>query len=72
MPKAKKRVEIKHPTVRFNAYRLISEAVEWGVDAGYARAHKHVENPDEDAICEAIHQYVMNNLSELMEFDDER
>jgi len=36
---------------------------------GYGRAHKHVPNPDADALREAIYGAVMLELSEVLDFD---
>jgi hypothetical protein len=42
-----------------------------GVLRGYRRAHKHVENPTEEAICEHIEEQVMSSLYEYFDFDEE-
>ena len=52
--------------------RVILElAIEEGVRRGYARAHKHVENPTEEAICETIEDCVMSQIYEYFTFDEE-
>jgi hypothetical protein len=37
---------------------------------GYSRAHKHVENPTEDAIIEAVEDAVMSSIYEYFTFED--
>lgn len=49
---------------------MLSEAVEEGIAYGWMRAHKHVENPTEESIKEAIHNAVMASISEYFWFDD--
>jgi len=52
--------------------RVILElAIEEGVRRGYARAHKHVENPAEGAIIEHIEEAVMSQIYEYFTFDEE-
>jgi hypothetical protein len=45
-------------------------ALEEGVRYGYNRAHKHVENPSEDAIIDNIVEQVMNSLYEWFDFEE--
>jgi len=52
--------------------RVILElAIEEGVRRGYARAHKHVENPAEGAIIEHIEEAVMSQIYEYFTFDED-
>lgn len=46
-------------------------AVEDGVKYGYQRAHKHVDNPSEQAIIEEVQASVLSSISEWFLFDDE-
>jgi hypothetical protein len=55
--------------VRFRAYELLCRAVTEGVAYGYGRAHKHDENPDEEAIKSAIDDAVMAAISEILDFE---
>lgn len=50
-------------------YKIIDRAVEEGVAYGYRRAHKHTDKPSEQAIREQIKQAVMNELSEVIEWE---
>lgn len=58
--------------VRLNTYKIISDAIENGIKYGYRRAHKHIENPSEDTIIEQIHLAVMNDLCDIINFDDDK
>ena len=50
---------------------ILEMAIEQGVRRGYARAHKHVENPTEGAIIEQIEDAVMSQIYEYFTFDKE-
>jgi hypothetical protein len=50
---------------------ILEQAIEEGVRRGYSRAHKHVENPTEDAIIEKIEDCVMSAIYEYFTFDEE-
>ena len=50
---------------------ILEMAIEQGVRRGYSRAHKHVENPTEEAICETIEDCVMSQIYEYFTFDEE-
>jgi len=52
-------------------YKLIEQIVEQGTDAGYLRAHKHTDTPDEDTIKHCISEYILNSFDEAFEFDKE-
>lgn len=52
-------------------FRVILEiAIEQGVRRGYRRAHKHVENPTEEAIVGHIEECVMSEIYEFFTFDE--
>ena len=50
--------------MKVKMYPLIEQIVEQGIDAGYLRAHKHVDK-------HWIGQYIMNGFDEAFEFDKE-
>lgn len=56
-----------HPHLK--AYTIVANAVHAGVVYGHGRAHKHVPNPDADALREAIYSAVMLELTEVLNFD---
>ena len=48
-------------------YDEVEELVRGGLELGYYRAHKHVDDPDGEAIRAAQLQAIMENLSEWTE-----
>lgn len=65
---SKKIVNMK-TNVKIDTYKIISRAIEEGIQYGYRRAHKYVENPDENHIVDQIYGAIMNELSEILIFD---
>lgn len=51
--------------------RLLNHVVELGVARGYHRAHKHVDSPTEQQLIDVITEYVINELHEWFNIDDE-
>jgi len=51
-------------------YNLITQCVETGVMLGWNRAHKYDENPDPEAIRDAIEQAVLNEICEWFDFEE--
>ena len=49
---------------------ILEMAIEQGVARGYRRAHKHVENPTEEAICMSIEDCVMTQIYEYFTFEE--
>ena len=49
---------------------LIEQCIEEGTLRGYKRAHKHLDDPGEAAITEAIANEIMNRIYEWFEFDE--
>lgn len=58
--------------VRMNAYEILRRAVETGVEYGYRRAHKHTDTPTEDQFKNEVAQGVMNELCEILLFEEEK
>ena len=52
------------------AYEVLSRAVEEGIESGWRRAHKHVENPSEEAVHTAIYDAVMAQVFEYFDIAD--
>ena len=52
-------------------YTILGQAVEEGVRRGYYRAFKHVENPSEEVILDAVETAVMASILEYFTFDSE-
>ena len=57
--------------MRTKMYPLIEAIVESGIDAGWNRAHKHTDTPDDQTIKQCIEQHVMNGFDEAFYFDQE-
>jgi hypothetical protein len=55
-----------------NFHKVLEMALEEGVRFGYRRAHKHVENPHEDAIVDCVVHDAINSIYEWFEFDEEK
>lgn len=55
--------------IRLKSYAIISDAVTRAVSYGYRRAHKHTDTPGEEGIVQAIDDAVMNELSEIIDFE---
>jgi hypothetical protein len=52
-----------------DTYKLLMHCIEVGVEIGWRRAHKHNDEPDEDAIKIAIETAIQNEICEWFEFD---
>ena len=57
--------------MRPRIYPLVEEAVEVGTRRGYRLAHKHVEDPTEEAIIDKITDCVMGEIAERFVFDND-
>lgn len=50
--------------LRPKTWEVLTMAVEEGVALGYHRAHKHVDQPDEQQLRQAIEEAVMGCIAE--------
>lgn len=57
--------------MKIKMYNLISECIERGVDFGYNRSYKYVDNPDKTSMVENIHREIMNQLCDYIDFGDD-
>lgn len=57
--------------MRIKIYQLIEQIVQTGTEAGYDRAHKHTDTPNEATIKQCIEQYIMLGFDEYFEFSQE-
>ena len=48
---------------------LLDECLEIGLARGWRRAHKHVDSPSPEAVQEAQHQEILNELYERFHVD---
>lgn len=56
--------------IKVDVYRLISDAVERGLEAGYWKAHKYSDKPSPEDVFNHQHNYVMNGICEYLDFGD--
>jgi len=56
--------------LQIDIYRLVSNAVDCGVEAGWNRAHKHTDTPTPEAIKCEIESAIMNELSDVFIWPD--
>mgnify|MGYP001616642053 FL=1 len=52
--------------LRLNAYALVSDAVERGIELGWNRAYKHTDDPQKDVFVEAMTRSVMELIDEVV------
>ena len=64
----KNKIKINN-SIKLNSYRIITDKIEIGIEAGYRRSHKHCDNPGEDVIKEHIYNEITNALCEVIDFD---
>ena len=58
-------------SMRVNVYLVLTRAIEEGLEYGWNRAHKHTDTPDEHIIQQEQYNAIINNICEIMTFDDE-
>lgn len=58
-------------TLKPKTWKVLQQAVETGVAYGWQRAHKHDDNPSEDAIKQAIEQAVLNEIADWFDVVEE-
>lgn len=61
------------PPPPLDAYRIISDAIERGIEAGVRKAVKHEDDPPSDALLDRIadiaHHYAMLELEEVVRWE---
>lgn len=55
--------------MKIKFYALVSDCIEKGVEYGYRRAFKHTDSPSEAAIFQCVHDAIMNELSEYVDWE---
>lgn len=50
------------------SYVILQRAIDEGVERGWNRAHKYVDDPTEETIREAIAEAVIGNICEVFSF----
>lgn len=56
--------------MKANEYKVLEDCVERGITAGYNKAFKHTEEPSQQDIENAISHYVLLEICEYFEFND--
>ena len=56
--------------MKANDYIVLQHAVEQGVMWGWNDAHKHVDEPDEMQIKDAMHNAIMNEICTWFRFEE--
>lgn len=69
MPKSKE--PVRTSVLRVDAYKVLVQAIEDGVNLGWSRAHKHNDRPGEATIKESMRNEIMNSICEWFNFDEE-
>lgn len=57
--------------MKLNYRKLIEDCIETGIERGWRRAHKHIENPNPESIKDTIHDCIMEQFYEYFIFDNE-
>ena len=57
--------------MKVKMYPLIERLAEEGIEAGWNRAHKHTDTPDEEEIKRCIKQCIVLGFYEAFYFDQE-
>lgn len=60
--------------MKIKAYHVISEAVHRGIEIGLVRAQKYLdenERPTDEQLQENVEREVMNELSEVVDWEDD-
>lgn len=50
---------------------VLSDCIERGLERGYSKAHKHVDNPSKESLLWHIEECIMEELHDYFEFDYE-
>jgi hypothetical protein len=56
--------------MKINKYRVLSDAVEKGIEGGYYKARRHTDTLDEDQFKANIYHYVMTEICKYFSFDE--
>lgn len=57
--------------MKVRTHLVLSECIERGAARGWRMAHKHIENPTEEAVLEKIENAIMGEIYEWFSFDDD-
>jgi len=57
-------------SITLDAYKIINDSIDRSIEYGWNRAHKHTDRPSVELIKEEISKAIMNDLCELINFND--
>ena len=56
--------------LKIDVYEIFRDEIGYAIARGWARAHKHVDEPGTEAIHDSVRSEVMSTLCDLLDFDD--
>jgi hypothetical protein len=65
------KLPVQRCAMRVRAYPVLVDAVSAGVARGWHRAHKHDDEPDEEAIRAAVEDAVLGAICEAFDFPED-
>lgn len=57
-------------SIKLDVYKIIRESIDKSIDHGWNRAHKYTEIPGIDHIKEELLNSIMNDLCQIIKFDE--
>ncbi len=63
----KAKLKVKPIRVKFDAYKILSDALESGVAYGVRRAYKYTDEPSREDIIEQVRQSVLGSVWEVFD-----
>lgn len=57
--------------MKVKLYTILDRAVEEGAAYGVARAHKHTDEPEPEAIVNEVVSAIMSQICDVIDFEDE-
>lgn len=55
--------------MKLRAYNIVSDAIDRGIERGYRRAFKYVDDPGEGTIKQEVFNAVMGELCDIIDWD---
>ena len=59
----------KRTALRLNAYTLVSDAIDHGVEVGWQRAFKYTDDPSSEVFMENVKRSVMELINEVVSWE---
>ena len=57
--------------LKTNTYGIVADAIERGIQFGWNRSYKHSDKPSEETIRMNIHNAIMTEVCEVINFESE-